>query len=142
VHHASLRGFLNHESLIGWLRSAYLVAFACLGYRYIFDRTLDIVRSQLADPKAEILRYFSVTLPNADRMERRIIFIQHPIELHSIAVQMGRHLVFFPWLEDGKDLYERIELDASLHQQLNTQITGKVLDWPVSPTFALDFDRS
>jgi hypothetical protein len=36
--------FRPRESLIGWLRVAYLVAFTGLGYYYSFDRALDCVR--------------------------------------------------------------------------------------------------
>ena len=40
---------------VGWLRAAYLVAFATLGCVYIFRQELEQVRQQIGDPQAPIL---------------------------------------------------------------------------------------
>ena len=128
----------ERKALVGWLRSAYLVAFAAFGYPYIFHPTLDRVRQQLADPGSNILRLFSVTFPKALPSERHIAIVQHPIIQKSLIVQMGRQLVFLPCSEDGKELYERIPTEASQVQELLAQVTGKELNWPAKPMYAGD----
>jgi hypothetical protein len=40
---------------VGWLRAAYLVAFATLGCVYILRQELEQVRQQIQDPQATIL---------------------------------------------------------------------------------------
>ena len=40
---------------LSWVRAAYLVAFAALGWRYICTPYLDPLRAQLADPDATLL---------------------------------------------------------------------------------------
>jgi hypothetical protein len=43
---------------IGWLRAACIVAFAALGYRYITEPTLDVVRRQIREPRELVLERF------------------------------------------------------------------------------------
>ena len=73
---------------LDWLRSAYLVAFAALGYRYAFDPALAEVRAQLADPTQNQLAVFSITDPDADPRVRSIAIVEEPAELQSLLVQM------------------------------------------------------
>lgn len=142
--------FLNKHSprhaSLGWLRSAYLVAFAALGYSYILRPELRVVRKQLADTSARYLDVFSWLMPDATASERRTILVETPQYLRSIAVQMGRHVVFLPGLEDDPDLYKRLAQRNSAERVsakgFREAIKGKALSWPTSPMFALDFFKT
>jgi hypothetical protein len=132
---------IGHEAQldrVGWLRSAYLVAFAALGYRYIFSRRLEIVRRQLRAPGDAIIDCFSVVLPQAKKDERRFIFVEKPAHLRSLLLQMGRRLVFLPWLDDG--LYEALSEDQKKGGDFLAQIHGDFLPWPKEPRHLIDFD--
>ncbi|MDI6857231.1 MAG: hypothetical protein QME71_02825 [Dehalococcoidia bacterium] len=132
------RGFRHRPALVGWLRAGYLAAFAALGYRYILRTSLDIVRQQLANPENELLRVFSVTTQGQiSREERRILLVQRPAWMTSLAVQMGRHIVFLPSLEKAPSPYERLAQKAG--ERADERITGKLIPWPVKPEHALDF---
>ena len=122
--------------LVGWLRSAYLVGFAAFGYRYAFHPWLGVVRQQLAAPNDDVVRFFSATVPTAPPTTRGIIIIEQPHELRSLVVLMGRQVVFLPWYEDGKGLYDRLLVRAG--QESKEDVFGKIVPWPHSPQYALD----
>ncbi len=134
------RGYRNKNALVGWLRAAYLIAFAALGYQYIRNQVLDPVRRQLADVGSDFLQSFSVTMPSAAPTERRILIIKEPAVFHSVAVQMGRHLVFLPIATvDGADLYDRLASEQNRNGRFEANISGDEWPWPTGPTLHLDF---
>lgn len=131
----------HHQRLssVGWLRSAFLVAFAALGYRYIFQRRLDPVRRQLRSPEETVIGCFSVIVPRAKAEERQFFFVEEPSHLRGLLLQMGRALVFLPWLHDG--LYETMRDTQTPDREFQAQIHGKTLPWPKEPLHLLDYDR-
>jgi hypothetical protein len=120
----------------GWLRSAYLVAFAALGYTYILNPRLDIVRRQIHNPKDEILKDIYSHIAGADPSARLIIRVEDPPELASLSVEMGRHLVLLPAVDPSVDTYASIEKHGVPDL---LQVTGKGVDWPVDFPLKLDF---
>lgn len=124
--------------LVGWLRSAYLLAFAALGYRYIFQRRLEVVRRQLQAPEETLIDCFSVVIPKAKRDERRFVFVEEPSHLRGLLLQMGRRVIFLPWLDDG--LYEALRDDKERHASFQAQIHGAFLPWPKEPRHLIDLD--
>lgn len=130
-------GIHYRRALVGWLRAAYLASFAVLGYRYILKPDLGVVRTQLTDSDSESLTVFSVTVSSAPRSERRIVLVERPAWLRSLAVQMGRHVVFLPGMTPTPDLYDRLAQRGG--QTAELQMSGKLVPWPVKPELALDF---
>lgn len=126
-------------ALVGWLRAAYLVAFAALGYHYILRPELQIVRTQLTDTTTEVLRVFSITVPAAPRGERRLLLVERPPWLRSLCVQMGRYAVFLPGLSATTGLYERLARQSGRNQHAELELAGKLVPWPTKPELALDF---
>lgn len=133
---------IDHKAqldLVGWLRSAYLIAFAALGYRYIFQKRLELVRRQLKAPEESIIECFSVILPKAKREDRQFIFVEEPSHLRGLLLQMGRRVIFLPWLDDG--LYEALNDDKKRDVRFQSQVHGVSLPWPKEPIHLLDFDQ-
>jgi hypothetical protein len=60
----------ERRTRIGWLRSAYLVAFAALGYRYILRGALRRVASQIAAPDTDIIPLPVVWKPKGNPLQR------------------------------------------------------------------------
>jgi hypothetical protein len=125
------KGYRPRNASISWLRSAYLIAFAALGYRYILNPALAIVRQQIANPKETHIRCFSTLLPGADPATRIISFVERPVELVSVLVQMGRHIVLLPHPDDPL-IYERLQ------RPIRASAKGLRLPWPNEPVFVLD----
>jgi hypothetical protein len=122
---------------IGWLRAAYLVAFAALGYGYIVRRELDVVREQIRAPREPILKRFCLmTRDGAGFAERRILLARVPAELESTLVFSNECAVFLPSAEsDGT--YERIER-VDPWPPGESRISGKSVPWPTKPVFGFD----
>ena len=75
--------------------SAYIVAFALLGYRYALRPQLQVVRDQIESPDELIIdRFF---LQRGDDMDRRVAaWVEKPRSLESVVVQIDHYLVFLP----------------------------------------------
>jgi hypothetical protein len=135
----TFKGPKPKAALVGWLRAAYLAAFAALGYSYILRPQLEVVREQLADDSAELLRVFSMTVPTAPRGERRILVVEEPEWLRSLCVQMGRHSVFLPGLSANPGLYTRLAQRAGCRAELT--LAGKEIPWPARAQFTMDIGK-
>lgn len=73
----------------GWLRAAYLVAFAKLGYRYILQPQLDPVRRQIHEPAGEHVGRAVLANPFLPPDRRELVFITKPLTLRGVMVAMG-----------------------------------------------------
>jgi hypothetical protein len=75
----------NHRALLGWLRAAYLAAFAKPGYRYAFHVHVQVVFEQLQNVDQPDLRVFSMTDATADPAGRAFVFLEEP--WHCLAAR-------------------------------------------------------
>jgi hypothetical protein len=126
-------------AMIGWLRDAYLVAFARFGYRYVFWRELQAIRAQIAEPSATLVEGFTAELDASAPSRNALLIVRSPAWLRSIWVQMGRRVVFLPVHEgDGVALYERLKERSSVGPEL-LSVTGIGHPWPHAPQHLLDF---
>lgn len=130
--------YKHPEALLSLLRSAYLASFAALGYRYVFHKgLLESVRRRLLDPEEARPRIFSMTRPGERSSAPFMMIVERPTDLCALLVSFGRHGVFLPWPPDNVGLYDYLAeqpTDVVQHMQLE----GKLLEWPRSPTHALD----
>jgi hypothetical protein len=128
------RRFRYQNARIGWLKSAYLVAFAALGYRYILKPALSKVREQVATPDRKVIDGFTVYLPKGRKTDRALLLADEPER--SIMVVMGHHLIVLPTDDSPTDLYDRL----AEHQQspvFNGHPIGE-FPWPRRLVLALD----
>jgi hypothetical protein len=133
----------RHHSVaahVGWLREAYLVAFAVLGYRYILDPALNSVREQLAQPREELIPVFTIQSPEKSPSERKFLGVTEPEWLRSVAVQFGRRTVFLPQIGDP-GIYGRLSQRRKPGQERleEAHAGGWTVEWPREPMFLLDF---
>jgi hypothetical protein len=131
---------------LSWLRAAYLVAFAALGWPYVYMPYLAQLRAQLADPDAKLLPPLALADPAAMPYRRDLVVVQEPYELRSLAVVLGRYTVFLPGLEDPQPFMSLGAALSKLPGQLispgapgRKQIPwrGKRISWPTRPMYAL-----
>ena len=123
---------IPRRSEISWLRSAYLLAFAWLGYRYVCRDVLDSVRSQIREPAKRYIELFCVYNEAADA--RRIIAIREPQWMRGIAVSAHGRLVLLPMFDNDHGFYER--LADSVGDGL--RIRGHAFGWPEKAMYHLD----
>ena len=117
----------------GWLRAAYLVAFAAFGYRYICGPALIPVRQQIRHPEQEIIPVASFGIaPTAPKTANHLMLSGEPAALRGVAVQMRRHIVLLPRPND-RAFYQRVAayraqsgVDAAL------TVHGNQYEWPTT----------
>ena len=115
---------------ISWLRSAYLVMFAIFGYNVVFAASMQIVRQQIENPKQQLIKLFSIVVPEKVPLTTRRIMKTHtPAWLNCWAVQVGNHCVFLPEPND-QTLYSRVAGNRGTEAQT---ITGRPIEWPREP---------
>jgi hypothetical protein len=128
--------FSLHRAAASWLRSAYLVFFATLGYRFILRSELDVVRERITNPDLKTPGTFRQIRPQR-AAEPALILVESPDAFRSYMMFYEHQVVALPRYSD-KNLYAR------LSQQPAGEIafSGKQYPWPVDgPTFFHDFIR-
>ena len=127
---------IPRRSEISWLRSAYLLTFAWLGYRYVCRDVLDTVRAQIREPTTPYLGTFCVYNRAADA--RRIIAIHEPQWLKGIGVSAHGRIVLLPLLDEDHGFYERLAVSVGD----GLRIRGRTLGWPERAMYYLDHTKS
>jgi hypothetical protein len=125
---------------LSWLRAAYLIAFASIGYTYIYRPELNPVREQLMNPQEKILPFLLSTDTKADPDVRRLVIVYEPVRLRSVLVQFGQRLVFLPDFTSAGSFHECLR-DGMMNGQ-EMQISGFGFPWPTSPQLLVDFNPS
>lgn len=126
--------FAELGAKISWFRSGYLLLFAVFGYGPVFDSALDIVRRQILEPDAALIKTFTITLPESRPWtEVRLLKVVEPADHSSWGVQFGRYVVLYP-LSDERSFYER--LAQNMAGKPGT-ISCETYEWPARPSFGL-----
>jgi hypothetical protein len=125
---------------ISWLRTAFLVAFSMLGYRYAYLNTLGPVRRQVREPEKSLLPSFLLRAEGAAPEARVIAFVREPESLRGcIMVQRGPMLTILPGLTDDEGEYTRV-LAGLTPDTVRGRVDGLSADWPREPQYRLDFE--
>ena len=125
-------------SKVGDLRMAYLAAFALLGYTYVLDSRLILIRRQLREPETEVVQGFWTSVGKGQPKQDGIGLLQEPIT--ALYVQLGYAFVILPWLEGPSNPYSVLMADYKQNQKMSFK--GKPLPWPKGSEFLLDFRPS
>lgn len=97
--------FNEHYVMVGYLKAAYLYAFAKFGYGYILRECMDLVRSQIQMPSKK--RIWKWWLARNEEIDQDTIYLcKTPI--NCIAVGMFEHIIVLPSLNEPFDPYEDI----------------------------------
>jgi HNH endonuclease len=131
--------YVPDRAAVSWVRSAYLAAFALLGWKYILQPSLDPVREQLRNPSAGMLPPLSLYAPEGDPGRREIWVVREPAEYQSLLVVAGRHSVFLPLPDDSRSIAELASgLGAPAGGPVTYAFSGAVFPWPSGPEHRLD----
>ena len=119
---------------VGDLESAYIAAFAMFGYRYAFHTSLDLVREQIRNPDAELIRpacWYQISQPPRAPV---ILGLKGPFR--GLLIPLGRALVGLPWGGDPAEFYAAL---AQLLSAGKIDLTVEELGWPSGLEMRLDF---
>jgi hypothetical protein len=124
-----------------WIRAAYVVAFAALGWRYILQPALDPLRAYLRDPSQSTLPILSMSDHEADPKRREIVLVEEPSDLRCVFVVCGEHQIILPIPDDPRsleDLSAAFIGGRDISQRARLDMTGKRVPWPKRPLHLLD----
>ncbi|MER6335472.1 HNH endonuclease [Streptomyces tendae] len=133
--------FSPQHADVSWIRSAYLAAFAALGWRYILRPALDPIRAQL---KSDSLTELPLTIgfnPKADSNTRSIMIVREPENLSGVHVVIGHYTVILPDPWGTLSLQELAKSISELRDEtggVTATLSGQIVDWPTKPMYLLD----
>jgi hypothetical protein len=128
--------YVSETVAAGWLRAAYVAAFARFGYQWAFQPSVEPVRAQIADPIETHIERFLVLGSQMPTDFRALVAVDRPRSLRgSVAVAMGRYLVFLPGFGPASStVYERIAQRTYWPPRRRPmRYTGTLFSWPTSP---------
>jgi hypothetical protein len=135
----------HRRAEISWVRSAYLIAFAALGWRYILQPSFSSFRAQFQDHANISLDFPILHQPDADPAQRDLMLIESPSDCASLLVRIGRHSVFLPDVDSDTPYSDLTAALRNLSRDENGAVvlkfSGKVIPWPTAPTYWLDLDE-
>lgn len=118
------------------LKSAFLIVFSWLGYRYAFDSRLDVVRQQIQEPKNDILGTRFWIEGNEGIPSNKIMFLNSPLPI--FLVSFNGFCIVLPSLESTGDIYSFLSSYWEKGQRITLQ--AKILDsWPDKLQMKLDY---
>ena len=121
---------------LSYLKSAFLIVFAWLGYRYAFDPRLDIVRHQIQEPQNDIIGT-KFWIETKDKIpSKKIMFLKNPLPMFLVSFQ--GFCVILPSLEFEGDTYSSLSNYWEKGERISFQ--AKILDtWPDKLQMKLDY---
>jgi hypothetical protein len=118
------------------LKSAFLIVFSWLGYRYAFDSRLDVVRQQIQEPESDILGTRFWIEGNESMPSNKIMSLSSPLSI--FLVSFNGFCIVLPSLESKGDIYGFLSSYWERGQRITLQ--AKILDsWPANLQMKLDF---
>lgn len=121
---------------IGSLKSAYLIAFAKFGYRYIFQEALKPVRTQLNYPDEAHIEPICATIRSEEIPHQAILLIDEPSEW--MGIRWNNRLVILPGLINADVNFWRVFSKRKKQGGIDKLDRCKVLDWPEGMEMLLD----
>jgi hypothetical protein len=121
---------------LSYLKSAFLIVFSWLGYRYAFDPRLDIVRHQIQKPENDIIGTKFWLETNENIPSKKIMYLKDPLPM--ILVSFPSFCVILPSLAFKGDTYKSLSNYWKKGERINLQ--ADILDsWPDKLQMKLDY---
>jgi hypothetical protein len=124
---------------LSYLKSGYLAAFASLGYLYVMQESLEVIRKQISNPKEQLISNYMITLPESEPDGRKMIRVEKPI--NAIAVQIDQQLVFLPPVGSDDKFYEPFN-EFLKGEPPSSNLRGMQWDFPAGPEFHIDLSTT
>jgi hypothetical protein len=126
----------NRLFKLSYLKSAFLLIFAWLGYRYAFDTRLYIVRQQLQKPESDILGTRFWIEGNGSMPLNKIMLLSSPLPI--LLVSFNSFCIILPSLESTGDTYDSLSRHWERGQKVTFQ-TKMCVNWPTKLQMKLDY---
>ncbi len=123
-------GYTRRAADTGYLRSAYLLAFAKFGYRWSVTADKDIIRQQIREHSLGHLDEYRIYMNATVTLEPRCILIAAK-PFRALAVKMDQSVVLLPWFggPPASEISERIAAEKGKTKSTQFTFEGK-MPWP------------
>lgn len=118
------------------LKSAFLLIFAWLGYRYAFDPRLEIVRQQIQEPESDILGT-TFWIEGESIPSNKIMYLRNPFPV--LLVSFEGFSVVLPSLESTLDVYDVLPNYWKKGQIISLEAKVLLDSWPTELQMKMDF---
>ncbi|MEV4130586.1 hypothetical protein AB0J72_00255 [Dactylosporangium sp. NPDC049742] len=134
------RQYNANRDQLSWFRAAYLAAFAALGWRYILRPVMDPYRIQFREPDTATVPVRVLRDRTAAPDQRRILLVEQPDDLRSVAVTFGQRLILLPGIDQPQTSHQLHDAVTarSTDGDPRADLQGKEVPWPRWPTYLLD----
>jgi hypothetical protein len=124
---------------VGLLKTAYMVGFAALGYRFLMQEQMAQVREQIQQPDQHVVEG-AVTLSDRPLHDKSTVWImREPVV--ALAVSFGISTVFLPLPESPANLYQQLSKHLKAEGGV-FNFTGSPIPWPSRMPLFFDLPRS
>lgn len=119
------------------LKSAFLLVFAWLGYRYALDKRLEVVRQQIQEPEKEILGAKFWLEGNESMPSKKILLLENPLPV--LLVSFDGFSIILPSLESTGDIYKALPNYWEKGQRITLEAKVLLNSWPDKLQMKLDY---
>jgi hypothetical protein len=119
------------------LKSAFLLIFAWLGYRYAFDPRLELVRRQIREPENDMLGTRFWIEGNESTPLKKVMFMRNPFP--AFLVSFDRFAIVLPSLESPADIYNILASHWKKGQRVDIEAQVLLDAWPDRLQMKLDY---
>jgi len=135
--------FSPDRARVSWIRSAYLVAFAALGWSYVLRPQLVPLREQFQAHEGAALPEIALYDPQADPERRELLIVSEPSDCASVLVVIGGQILFLPRPGGPRSVVDLADAVQARYQDAASSQTpltffGTPLPWPTKPDYGLD----
>ncbi len=119
------------------LKSAFLLMFAWLGYRYAFDPRLEVVRRQIQEPENDILGTRFWIEGNESMPLNKVMFLRNPLPM--FLVSFDGFSILLPSLNHTGDIYGTLPSLWEKGRRVTLEAQLLLSSWPNRLQMKLDY---
>ena len=129
--------FTRRQADVGFLRAAYLLTFAKLGYRFVISPALETVREQIRNPAARILPVCRTYIHDPACQGQYFMVLRQPVE--CLGVVIDDSIAFLPYGEGDSDSIQRWLMERRSRGGAIPIVGRGPFSWPQWSEFDLDY---
>lgn len=127
----------HHFFKLSHLKSAFLLVFAWLGYRYAFDTRLEVVRRQIQDPENDFLGTRFWIKGDENMPLNKVMFVRNPLPV--LLVSFNSFSIVLPSLESTDDVYNALSRSWEKGQRIILEAKVLLDSLPSNLQMKLDY---
>jgi len=135
---STIKKYSKKLSNVGYLKSAFLVAFAAFGYTYAFDANLEDVRRQIILYDKDVLKNYILRPRGIVFEENSFLLVDSPVKAFFVVINNQCVVLPMPFCVSETNVYTA--LSSCLLSRAFADFGWKALEWPTSLLLRWDLE--